>query len=284
MEINFYESELFYISREKKIHSSIPSHHYHDAYEILYIISGELYYFIGDRTYQVVSGVLLLINMNEVHRLINSNGAEYERVTLLFKKEALQSLLPEAEDLDLFDYFRSDSNAVKLRGHEQNFVEDLFDKIIREDTSNSTNKSASSELYVRLMLMELLIFIKRKFDNGHNDYFIESNRTYRQISQIINYIHENYNQRLTLEDISKKFYLSQSHLSRTFKESTGFTFIEYVNNVRMKEACTLLKSSKLTVSEIAELVGFESQTHFGRIFKSIVGVPPLKYRKMNPSQ
>ena len=133
-----------------------------------------VYYFIGDRTYQVVSGVLLLINMNEVHRLINSNGAEYERVTLLFKKEVLQSLLPEAEDLDLFDSFRSDSNAVKLRGHEQNFVEDLFDKIIREDTSNSTN-SASSELYVRLMLMELLIFIKRKFDNGHNDYFIESN-------------------------------------------------------------------------------------------------------------
>ncbi|NWL86671.1 AraC family transcriptional regulator [Paenibacillus sp. 79R4] len=286
VEINFYESELFYISREKKTQSSIPSHHYHDAYEILYIISGELYYFIGDRTYQVVGGVLLLIDMNEVHRLINSNGAEYERVTLLFKKEALQSLLPEAENLDLFGCFRSDSNAIKLRGHEQNFVEELFDKLIRENTnaSNPANSSASAELYVRLRLMELLIFIQRKCVNGQNDYFIESNRTYRQISQIINHIHENYNQRLTLEDISKKFYLSLSHLSRIFKESTGFTFIEYVNNVRMKEACTLLKNSKLTVSEISGLVGFESQTHFGRIFKSIVGIPPLKYRKMNQSK
>ncbi|WP_410769928.1 helix-turn-helix domain-containing protein [Fontibacillus sp. BL9] len=46
--------------------------------------------------------------------------------------------------------------------------------------------------------------------------------------------------------------MSQSHLSRTFKETTGFTFIEYVNNIRVKEACTLLNNPRLSVSEITE--------------------------------
>ncbi|GGG19866.1 AraC family transcriptional regulator [Paenibacillus aceti] len=276
MDMKFYESEPFHISRERKTHSCIPSDHYHDAYEILYVVSGELYYFIGDRTYQVVGGVLLLIDMNDVHRLVNSNGAMYERVTLLFKKEFLQSFATAMKEIDPFACFHSGSNAVKLRGQEQNFIENLCDRMIRENT----DPSPQSELYVKLLLMEMLIFIKRKWDKGP---FIESNRSHGQVSQIINYIHENYNRRLTLDDISRRFYLSQSHLSRIFKESTGFTLIEYINSIRVKEASTMLKNSKLTVSEIAEIVGFESLTHFGRIFKGIVGVPPLKYRKMNQS-
>ncbi|WP_410769927.1 AraC family ligand binding domain-containing protein [Fontibacillus sp. BL9] len=105
METNFYESEPFHISRERKTHSSIPSLHYHDAYEILYFVSGELHYFIENRTYQVVGGILLLINANEAHRLVNSNGAVYERVTLLFKKEFLRPFLPDPEAFDLFSCF-----------------------------------------------------------------------------------------------------------------------------------------------------------------------------------
>lgn len=74
----------------------MPSNHYHDAYEILYLVSGELYYFIEDRTFQIVSGVLLFINANDLHRLINVNGTMYERVTLLFKREFLRDFLRTA--------------------------------------------------------------------------------------------------------------------------------------------------------------------------------------------
>ncbi|CAH0118137.1 HTH-type transcriptional activator RhaR [Paenibacillus sp. CECT 9249] len=275
--MKFYKSDLFGISRERKTHSSIPSDHYHDAYEILYIISGELYYFIGDRTYQVVGGVLLLINMNDIHKLINSNGSMYERVTLQFKKEFLEGFLAAGEAFDPCSCFQSGSSAIKLRAQEQGFVEGLFHKMIAEHT----NQSPQSDLYLKLLLIELLIFIGRKQHSGHRGLYIESNRTHKQISRIVNYINHHYAKRLTLDDISKNFYMSPSHVSRTFKDSTGFTFIEYVNNVRVKEACTLLKDSNLTVSEIAERVGFDNLTHFGRIFKGTTGSSPLKYRKLN---
>ncbi|WP_312876316.1 cupin domain-containing protein [Paenibacillus agri] len=85
LEINFYQSDPFYISRESKRVTSMPTTHYHDAYEILYLVSGELYYFIEDRTYQIVGGVILFINVYDLHRLVNVHNTMYERLSLLFK-------------------------------------------------------------------------------------------------------------------------------------------------------------------------------------------------------
>lgn len=273
--IHFYRSAPFYISRESKSSSSIPSVHYHDAYEILYLISGEIYYFIENQSYQVVSGSLLLIRMNDSHKLINPNGATFERVTLLFHEEYLCDLLAGESSFHPLTPFRSGSGMIRLRGPEQGFIEEIFEKMITEQA----NGLPESNLYLKIILTELLIFIQRKINSGRQHHHLSSNRAHQQISQVVHYINHHYDQRLTLEDISKRFYLSTSHLSRTFKESTDFTFIEYVNNVRVKHACYFLKKSKLPVTEIAERVGFESLTHFGRTFKSIVGLSPLKFRK-----
>lgn len=277
MEINFYESLPFYISREKKIHSSMPSTHYHDAYEILYLISGEIYYYIEDRTYQIVSGVLLFINMNDLHKLVNLNGTTYERVTLVFKKGFLSNFLVDHEGFNLFSYFHSKSNAIKLGGYDQTFIEHLFNKMIQEEA----NQLPGYDYYQKILLMELLVFLKRKVDMGLNHSLIESNRANKKISRVLEFINSNYDKRITLDDLSQSFSISPSHLSRTFKEVTGFTCIEYLNNIRMKEARSLLKNSQLSVSEIADRVGFENLTHFGRVFKGTIGSSPLKYRKMN---
>lgn len=276
--MKFYKSELFYMSRERKTHSSIPSEHYHDAYEILYICSGDLYYFIGDKTYHAVSGTVLLIRMNDMHKLINPNGSAYERVALLFQEQFLHSYTAEG-GFDPLSCF-STSNAVKLKGPEQGLIESLFHTMMMEHA----NRMPEADVYLQSLLMQLLILLHRKLISSGPGHLIESNRTHRQISQIVNYINHHYTQRLTLEDLSKRFYLSPSHLSRTFKESTGFTFIEYVNNFRVKEACAMLKSSRLSVSDIAERVGFDNLTHFGRMFKSIMGLSPLKYRKSHENQ
>lgn len=274
---HLYKSIPFDISREKKTHSSIPSLHYHDAYEILYVVSGDLYYSIEDKTYQVVGGVLLLINMNDRHRLRNANGSAYERVILLFQKEFLQNFFINNEDFDPLSCFRSGSNAIKLDGREQEFIEGLFHKMITEDHQ----KLPGCDYYRKILLIELLIFIQRKLESGQQYHLIESNRAHKPISQIVNFINHHYSERLTLEGLSKKFFLSPSYLSRTFKATTGYSFIEYMNNIRVKEARTLLEGAELSISDIAERIGFGNLTHFGRIFKSITGIPPLKYRQKN---
>jgi AraC-like DNA-binding protein len=86
---------------------------------------------------------------------------------------------------------------------------------------------------------------------------------------------------ITLDDISKEFFISKSYFSKAFKSVTGFTFTEHLNNIRVREARLLLRGTNSNVSEIAFKVGFESITHFGRVFKSIAGYSPLKYRNLS---
>jgi YesN/AraC family two-component response regulator len=86
---------------------------------------------------------------------------------------------------------------------------------------------------------------------------------------------------LTLPALSDHFYISTSHLSRLFKEVSGFTFTEYMNIVRIKEAQKLLRETNFKVADIAETVGFGNIAHFGRVFKENTNITPLQYRSLN---
>lgn len=271
----FYESTLFDISRKKQVYTSMPSRHYHDAYEILYLISGDFYYFIGDRTYQVAGGTLLFMDINEMHKLVNSGCNMYERVTLLFKKEFLQQLCTGGQCEELLELFKSDYRALKMTGKDQYFIEQLFQKMIQE----GKKQARGYEQYQQLLLVELLLYLNRKLFDSRVAPLVESNRTHKKVLDIVNYVNQHYMEPLKLCEISRQFDISSSYLCRTFKESTGFSFVEYINNIRIKEARDLLVGSSFNVTEIAGMVGFDNTSHFGRTFKLMMGISPLCFRK-----
>ena len=91
---------------------------------------------------------------------------------------------------------------------------------------------------------------------------------HRKVSAIVNYINENYEKDyLTLSYLSEHFYISPSYLSRVFRKATGFTFIEYLNSVRIREALRLLRETNFKIIEVGVQSGFKSISHFGRVFK-----------------
>ncbi|WP_068617328.1 AraC family transcriptional regulator [Paenibacillus tuaregi] len=277
MKPEFYQSNLFEISRKTRVVSSMPASHYHDAYEILYFISGNLYYMVGDQTHQVVGGTLLFIRASEVHRLVNSSRHLYERITLVFKKEFLHPLCASREIEGMLSFFESGISALKLSGKDQHFVEHLFHKMIQE----GDKQAFGYEQYQQILLLELLLFLNRKVHDSGSKHTAETNRTHKKVLEIVNFIDNHYAERLQICQIAQQFSISPSYLSRTFKETTGFTFIEYLNNLRIKKARELLTSSSYNITEIAEQVGFDNCSHFGRTFKIIMGVSPLSFRKMN---
>ncbi|PEE73423.1 hypothetical protein COM81_28730 [Priestia megaterium] len=105
------------------------------------------------------------------------------------------------------------------------------------------------------------------------------NSLHEKVSEIVRYINNHYMDLLTLHSLSKQFHISPYYLSRIYKKGTGFSFVEYLNQVRINEAQKLLKTTSLSVTSIAEKVGYENPTHFGRVFKKVTGISPLKYRK-----
>lgn len=92
------------------------------------------------------------------------------------------------------------------------------------------------------------------------------------------FIKSNYSKKLTLDQVAKEVYLSASHLSKIFKRVTGTTVIEYVNQIRLKEAKQLLRNTDMPLNKIAEDVGYYDASYFSKVFKKKVGITPGQYR------
>ena len=92
------------------------------------------------------------------------------------------------------------------------------------------------------------------------------------------YIDEHSREELSLTRIAKAVNMNANYLSENFKQVTGIKFVDYVAHARFKNACDLLRNSRLRISEIAFAVGFQSLSQFNRVFKKLSGKSPSAYR------
>ncbi|MDL2323564.1 response regulator [Ruminococcaceae bacterium OttesenSCG-928-A16] len=102
------------------------------------------------------------------------------------------------------------------------------------------------------------------------------------ISNAVKYIEDHYAEKLTLPDVAEQVYVSQWHLSKLISRTTGQSFSDLLNGVRIKQAKELLKDPSLKIWEISERVGFSDVTHFSRIFKKIEHKSANEYRNQLP--
>ena len=98
------------------------------------------------------------------------------------------------------------------------------------------------------------------------------------VKRALEYIHANFRQELLLSDVADAVHLNKSYLSQLFQKSVNVPYSKYLEDLRLKEAKKLLRTTNMPASEIAELVGFSSQNYFTKVFKNRVGISPIKYR------
>ncbi len=110
-----------------------------------------------------------------------------------------------------------------------------------------------------------------------DEYLYDQNK--RKIRAALEYIHENYQKDLNMAQVSNYVCMNYSLFSLTFKEYTGVNFVNYLKNIRIKEAKRLLAETDWKVADIGHKVGYENDKHFMKIFKNICGISPSDYRK-----
>lgn len=99
------------------------------------------------------------------------------------------------------------------------------------------------------------------------------------VEKIVSYMQANYMKNLSLDDLSHHFGLSRTHMSRCFKEYTGFAPHEYITRLRIYNAKYLLKATELSIEEISHQTGFSDSVYFIQVFKKMEGITPSKFRK-----
>ncbi|CAI6070328.1 helix-turn-helix domain-containing protein [Cohnella sp. JJ-181] len=102
------------------------------------------------------------------------------------------------------------------------------------------------------------------------------------IPAVVRYIEQHYNQELTLQEIANQFYLSREYISRRFKQETGENMIDFLTRIRIDKAKLLLANPNFKIAQVAEMVGYQDEKYFSKVFKKLTGVSPNQYRKKSP--
>ncbi|PWV99390.1 AraC-like protein [Paenibacillus cellulosilyticus] len=270
----------FQLSYRKAQSHHMPNSHFHSTYEIYYLMSGQRSFFIRDRTVAMEEGDVVIVSPNIVHRTINAALPEHERLIanihpsyLGMSSESAGSTIP-AIPVVLQPLIENEYLIVRLSLHDRVAIDELAEGMIRE----MREQKPGYEIFTQTLVQQLLILCCRYAGQGSTQSVAAPSAMHERISEIAQYINRHYMDDLSLQRVADQFYISPYYLSRFFKEATGFTFVEYLSSVRIKEAKKLLEQTPMKVSIIARKVGFGSVTHFGRVFKNVTGRAPLYYR------
>ena len=263
--------------------------HTHDFIEIAYVYDGKGYHIYDDATYSVAKGDLYIINSRTPHCFYPTNKDNSEHLVvynLCFLPEFIDtinirmSILTELTDIMLYKSLYEDkiiyAPDLKLSSSMRTEIEQLYEKMYMEFTSEEFNYMD----ILRLSLCELLLKIHR-FYKINNTMSTNQHFRYRRqiISDCIQYLQENYSQKITIEQLSNNFFLSKSYLSSLFRQATGSSVVEYLQHIRINKACELLTETDFSITEISTAVGYSDYRFFNKSFEKITGYTAQQFRK-----
>ncbi|MDR2570537.1 MAG: AraC family transcriptional regulator [Oscillospiraceae bacterium] len=254
---------------------SMPSMHFHPEFEIYYLYDGTRDYFINDRIHTVGKGSLVIIDTLKIHRTSTPAKLAHDRILIELTAEPFATFFNSLCDTPLDEIFRDLEGVWLLCDDERFVIEGILGDIEKEFLEQKTNH----RMLVMMKIAELLLFIERLKEAGRGDSSLPRTLKHTQINSVTDYISSNYSSALTLDIISKHFYISKSYLCRIFKEVTGLTVKEYIHMFRIKKAQDLLANGNMRISEISESLGYGTTTYFERMFRRYMETSPLKYRK-----
>jgi len=137
--------------------------------------------------------------------------------------------------------------------------------------------SLSVHTYLKMALVLLVNHYSAYADNQHSNN--PDQHSLRRIVPLFEFVETHYNQAIRVEDGAELLGISKPHFMRLFKQVTGQSFISYLNHFRIAKAQALLTSSDKPLAQLSQEVGFCDQSYFGSVFRKIVRMTPLNYRR-----
>ncbi len=273
---SYYADPAKYLSfshtTDRAVNYSIDLHFHLTKYEIFYFLSGDVEYFIGNKTYKLNPGNLLLINSRQLHRPLIRPGKEYQRITIHFDPIFFRAISPP--DYNLLECFEAEDDKKRDLIHLSHDSE--FISIMNRLEERFRSKSPGDLLGRLSAFIDLLLLINQYHREQDNPMPIKD---MQKIAPILEYINNNLGDQISIDQLAKKFYISKYYLSRLFKRNTGFTLYEYLINKRILLAKDLI-SQGVPLGEVSERVGFTNYSNFYRAFKSLTGISPREYKAL----
>lgn len=234
--------------------------HWHENLELLYFIEGACRVINGDEELSVKAGDVVVINSEALH-YVKAKGM-YCRYILLQLDAAYFETMG----------FHIGKSVIRKIIHDEEVCR-ILEKALTEQKAEMPYYREN----IKGMMLELLAIVFRKHlaeDVRNQDH---SNKS-KLVKQVAEYINGHYREELTVEAVSSACGYSRFYISKIFKEITGITVTRYINATRIEQARTLMKSTDMSLSEIAIQCGFMNLSYFSKVFKRIETVSPNAYK------
>lgn len=257
------------------------AHHWHKEIEILHALEGEFVLTSGQNSYLAQPSQIFFINTEQLHS-IQPTAFPCRYDAFVFPLDLLCFEMQDyVQTYYLNPLYQKETVLPALLSQEKPFYNDIRRELIRISNSEKGNV-CQDPFTIKLALLNIIQFLAVSGQIQNADTRSTGYRQSDLQKEILLYLSDHMHERLSLPDVSSQFGFSPKYFSRFFKKSFDKTFIQYVNDLRIKKACELLHNSNQSVMEISLNVGFKNLSYFIRQFKSATGRTPSQYRKAQP--
>ena len=263
------QPKLLYVSEIRPDASAHPRvmHAHEDAVELILICSGSSEYLIHDKKTVIEAGDLLVYNAGVVHDEVSGPDMEVGSYCVGVGGLHMPGLRPNALIPDEAGYvFPTGRYFADLKA--------LFEMMFR----NLAAGEPRAELFCSSLMHALLVAVLPVTEGARGAQEIPADAPHILGRRIKDYIDRHYMEPITLQSMGEAMHISPYYLSHVFKEMSGYSPVQYLLRRRIGEAQTLLITTELSVTRIAEMVGYDSSSYFNLQFTKNVGMPPNKYR------
>jgi len=232
--------------------------------EIVYVLKGSFDLRIDENEYTVGEGDLLTIFPNQIHEY-TEDSPDLEAYLLIASHENLCG-----RETDEFDRLPNEQILRKIG--ENHLIARCFKELFAAYSGDAPHREMIVEGLLAVIsgkLLDMLDFSMQRISREDISH------------RVLRYCSEHFRESLTLERLESDLFVSRSYLSHVFSDRLGTGFCQYINSLRVSEACRLLKSrDEISITEISESVGFGSIRSLNRAFRQITGISPAEYRRL----
>jgi AraC-like DNA-binding protein len=277
---------VYFLNADEMPHGGRHAHWY---VQIVYVYRGRCEHTIGDSRHEMVKGDVFVIPPLVPHSLRALGSPDVQ----VFECDFMPSLINEHlanlnDDPGIFDFaylepFLMAENLVRPRLNVSTGARERIEALLMEMLAESRTKKTGYAQCLKAELLLLLVLLGREYGRtAPSDSSVVGKEKYRKaIDDALRFISECYRSDIGLRDVCARAGMCASAFSKSFKQVTKSTFVEYITKLRVNDAMELLRDSALKIIDVCLTVGFHDVSHFDRVFHSIVGVSPSMYRKIS---
>ena len=241
---------------------SVP--HTHNHAELFYIVGGRGQFLIEDQLYPVNTNHLVIINPNVIHTEVSLNAQPLEYIVLGIEGVELSITNTSSDQFCILDHFESMDITSSLRN------------ILREMELKQPGYEDICQAFMEILIIRLMrstgLSVPAEPQN-----FVGNH----QCAAVRRYIDLHFKEPLTLDQLAEEAHMNKYYLSHAFKREFGVSPINYMISRRLEESKYLLAETDLSMSQIAQLLGFSSLSYFSQVFHRTQDITPMEYRQQN---